>query len=352
MQLRLLLCSFFIGAISLSNAQLGGTYTYSFLKLPASPVVAALGGDAVARVDSDINQPYFNPAVLNKEHHNQLSFNTGLYYSGINFGYVGYGRHFEQKGFTIGGGLQYISYGEFTRRDVTGADQGKFRAGEYALNLMYSQKLTDRIKGGFGMKLISSSFESYNSIGLAMDVGAVYSDTSGLFTLGAVIQNVGAQLSTYSGREQEPLPLNIKIGMVKELENAPFRFYVVAHNLQQWDIRYNDPAASENSNLFNDTTAAAEGEGSQVGDILLRHFIVGAEILLGDNIRVRAGYNHLRRQELKLSSRAGLTGFSFGAGIHISKFKIDYSLANYHLAGATHQFSVSTNLGDFIPQLN
>lgn len=351
MKLRLLSVSFFILSTVLVSAQLGGSYTYAFLKLPASPVVAALGGDAVARVDGDINQTYFNPAVLNPQHHNQVSFNTALYYSGINFGYLGYGRSYEDKGFSVGAGVQYITYGEFTRRDVNGTDQGKFSAGEYAINLMYSQQIYDRIRGGITLKLINSSLESYNSVGIGADIGAVYTDTSGRFSIGAVIQNIGGQLTSYGGIEREPIPLNIKIGIVRELENAPFRFYILAHNLQKFDIRYDDPTEERGLSAFADTATAGQ-EQSHLGDKIVRHFIVGTEVLLGDNIRLRIGYNHMRRQELKLSTRAGLTGFSFGAGIRISKFKLDYSLANYHLAGSSHQFSITSNLGDFIPSLN
>jgi hypothetical protein len=55
----------------------------------------------------------------------------------------------------------------------------------------------------------------------------------------------------------------------------------------------------------------------------------------------------MRRQELRSANRAGISGFSFGAGIKIKMFRFDYGLASFHAVGPTHQFSVATNIGSF-----
>ncbi|HEX3009536.1 MAG TPA: hypothetical protein VHO90_18170, partial [Bacteroidales bacterium] len=61
---------------------------------------------------------------------------------------------------------------------------------------------------------------------------------------------------------------------------------------------------------------------------------------------VRAGYNYQRRKEMTIASKTGMVGFSFGFGIKISRFNIEYGRAAYHLAGASNHFSIGLNLDE------
>ncbi len=79
----------------------------------------------------------------------------------------------------------------------------------------------------------------------------------------------------------------------------------------------------------------------------MRHLIFGVEFIPFENFYLRAGYNYQRRQELKISSRVAMVGFSYGFGIKISKFHLSYGRATYHLAGASNHFSISTNFSSF-----
>ena len=62
------------------------------------------------------------------------------------------------------------------------------------------------------------------------------------------------------------------------------------------------------------------------------------------------GYNHQRRQELKLKedSKSGMVGFSFGFGIKIKKFQFDFARSIYSLAGASNHIGITTKLSDFV----
>lgn len=331
-------------------AQLGGSRALNYLQLPPSARVGALGGSLISVQDDDVNQVVLNPGSLTEKMHNQLSFNTAFYFAGINFGYLGYARHSKKWNTTLGGGIQYMSYGEFDRTDVTGQSMGAFRAGEYALYLSAARQY-ERIQYGASLKVLYSQYESYQSIGVAADLGMTYVDSSGRFMIGAVVRNVGYQLSPFIPGQRENLPFDIQFGIARELEHVPFRLTVVVHNLQRADIRYNDPNQQQEQTFFGIDSSQAEGEKSFLVDQIARHLIFGGEFLFGENFRLRIGYNHMRRQELRLADRAGLAGFSFGAGIRISKFRLDYGVARYHLAGASHHLSLTTRLHDFIPGL-
>ncbi len=339
-----------IALVQLAWAQLGGSRTYSFLNLTPSARVAALGGSAIPVVDDDVSQVMLNPGALNPEMHNKLSLSTALYYADINFGYMGYAHHVDKWNTTLAGGVQYISYGTFDRINVQGFGQGQFKAAEYALYLSASRTY-ERIRYGATLKFITSNMEQYSSTGVALDLGATYVDSTGRFMVGAVVRNLGTQLTTYTPDNREPLPLNISVGIARQLEHLPVRFVAVFHNLQQFDIRYDDPNVEEEQDFLGIDSLNASTESNYTFDKIARHAIISAEFLLGKNLRFRVGYNHMRRQELKLSTRAGLTGFSLGFGLRISKFHLDYSMALYHMAGSSHQFTLATNLGDFIPGL-
>ena len=81
----------------------------------------------------------------------------------------------------------------------------------------------------------------------------------------------------------------------------------------------------------------------------MRHFTFGTEILLSENFQLRIGYNHQRRQELKLrdDSKSGMVGFSFGFGVKIKKFRLDYARSIYSLAGASNHIGIAIRLNDF-----
>ncbi|MFM8917395.1 MAG: hypothetical protein ACKOGP_06600, partial [Bacteroidota bacterium] len=67
-------------------------------------------------------------------------------------------------------------------------------------------------------------------------------------------------------------------------------------------------------------------------DKVLRHVVIGSEILLSRNFHIRAGYNFQRRKELGVESRMSTVGLSWGFGFRISKFMLIYRRADYHLA--------------------
>lgn len=334
----------------LLHAQLGGSRAFNYLQLPPSARVSALGGSLIPVQDDDVNQVVLNPGSLSPKMHNQLSFSNAFYFAGINFGYVGFAHHSDRWNTTLGGGIQYMAYGKFDRTDVSGNTMGSFKAADYALYLS-AGRTYERIQYGASLKFLYSQYESYRSVGVAADIGMTYVDTTGRFMIGAVVRNIGYQLSPFYPDHRENLPFDIQFGIAQKLEHVPFRFSVVVHNLQSPDIRYSDPNNQPDNTFFGLDSTQTEKEKTYIADKIARHLIFGGEFLFGDNFRLRIGYNHLRRQELKVGDRAGLGGFSFGVGIRISKFKLDYSLARYHLAGASNQLTLTTNLQDFIPGL-
>lgn len=335
------------GAFSTASAQVGGGSTYKFLDLPVSARVGALGGSAIATKDDDINLTFQNPSLLDSSMSNKLTLSYINYFSDVNFGYVGFGKHFSKVG-TFSAGMQFISYGKFTAADETGVITGDFKAGEYALNFGYARPIDTLFSIGANLKTIYSDLAGYTSVGSALDLSSTYHNSKRQITAAIVVKNIGMQFKTYSGGDREPLPFEIQAGFSKKPRHVPFRFSVIGQHLQKWNLQYDDPLDPK---LTVDPLTGEEIKQSKVKDIAdntMRHLVFGGEFLLTKNFHIRLGYNYQRRKELQVTGRPGMTGISFGLGLKISKFHLSYGRASYHLAGASNHFTLTTNLSDFV----
>lgn len=322
------------------SAQIGGRHVFDFLNVTPSARIAGLGGFNVANRDHDVNFAYQNPGLLTDSMHKQLSLSVVNYLSDITFGYMGYAHHFDKVG-TIHGGLQYVNYGKFIQADDYGNITGTYGGTDLAFVGGYA-RAWKRFDYGVNVKLISSNIGGYNAWGAGFDLGASYHSKDELLCAGLVFKNMGGQISTYTPTGiKEPLPFQIQAGFSYKLKYMPMRFNVTAHNLQTPILIF--PSTEQEVDINGNPIAPKK----QIGHKIASHFIISPEFILGKNLRMRFGYNHLRRYELRSQNRAGLAGFSLGAGIRISYFTFDYCYAGYNAVGGSHQFSLSTNLNRF-----
>lgn len=327
-----------------ANAQIGGQNIYRFLNLPNSARVLALGGSSIAIRDDDVNMAYQNPGLINSSMANRASLTFVDYFSGINFGNAAYAFNIKSAG-TAAVSIQYINYGKFDLTDNTGAINGEFTAGEYCINTGFARKIDTLFNVGVNLKTIFSNLETYNSFGMALDLGASYMSKDKLFEASILVKNFGYQFKSYTTGNRESLPTELQFGLSKKLKHVPLRFSLVATNLQQPNLTYNDPAKPEQSidPITGDTVINKIG----IGNKIMRHAIFGAEFNISKSIAFRIGYNYQRRQELKVDTRLGTVGISWGLGIKIYKFSISYARSAYHLAGSPNQVTLSAKLSEF-----
>lgn len=326
----------------------GGQHAFEFLRLPQSPHISALGGINVSNGSPDVSLALQNPSLMRPGLHNQLGVAYNNYYAGISVTNLQYGYHVEKLNTSFVLGLQHVGYGDLTRTDASGNTLGSLTARDVALSLGAARQYGERWRYGASLKFVSSVLDDKSALGLLTDVGVTYYDTAKGITIGIVAKNVGVMLDKYNpDNSAEPLPFDLQLGFSKRFAHLPLRFNATAHHLYEWDVRYNNPADVEASNLFGsaDTTAR---EKSYFADKLFRHLIFGADILIGKRITVTAAYNHLRRGELSLKDRTALAGFSFGATVDLNKLQVQYARNYFHLAGATNEFGLNLSLGRLV----
>jgi hypothetical protein len=242
-----------------------------------------------------------------------------------------YSRSYQGIG-NFAAGLTYLNYGTFTEADPSGVITGDFTAAEYAFLMIYSRKIDSLFSVGVSFKPILSQLEKYTSFGFAFDIGASFHNYSRLFTAGLVIKNAGYQVTSYAGEPHQKLPFEIQAGISQRLAHAPFRFSLTLTHLEKFDLtyQYQQPVTSEE----------AETQASEFMENLMRHVVIGTEIIPHKNFYLSLGYNYKRRQELKVDQKGSSVGFSWGFGINTSWMNIEFGRATYHLAGSSTHLSV------------
>lgn len=287
---------------------------YEFLRLDTSPRAAAVAGSFVANND-DPNVIFYNPAGINHLQGLPVSFSFTKHLLDVNSASLVASKEFEGVG-KFGAAIQYMNYGDFTKADEAGNNLGSFSAGDFALILGYGNKLGDNFYYGANVKLIYSKLADVSSTAGAIDLGLQLEIPETKWNFGFSILNLGSQFSSYYDFKED-LPLDIRLGFSKQLENLPLKFF--------WSF-----------NKLNENQDSFFKRFTQI--------TFGGEFKLGQSMRLRFGYDNEKRKELKLGSSAGLAGFNLGLGFAIKSYNIDYGFTSLGLIGAIHRFGISTSL--------
>jgi hypothetical protein len=346
---------FLLSLIILANfqfvrAQTGGKSVYSFLNLPASARVAALGGNLVSANDDDVSNGYNNPALLNPSMHNHVSLSAASLFAGARYGYVAYVYNNKKLG-TMSGGILFSDYGKFDYTDTYAEPNGSvFYAADYNLVLGWAKPIDSLFTVGVNLKTIYSVYEMYRSVALAADIGVAYTSKDKSFTSALLMKSVGRQIKPFVEDHPESLPFDIQFGLSKKFAHVPFRFFLTADHLTKYDLTYYDGSVSSSSGIG----LTSEPQDSSIldkalkySDRIMRHLVLGGEMKITKNFNLKIGYNYLRRKELGLSSKMGTIGFSWGFGFDSSKFSLAFGRATYHQAGATNNLTVSLKISEF-----
>jgi hypothetical protein len=322
-------------------SQIGGSKVFSFVTIPVSPRAASLGGSAMAINDDDISLAAQNPALYTVKTDGKLTFDYINYVADISLGDVSYSHYIEHVGM-VAGGIEYLNGGKNVLADENGYQYGNFNSSEYAFHLSYARSFDSSLTIGATIKPVVSHIESYTSTGLLADIGISYTTSDKLLTTSILARNFGAQLTAYDS-QLGSVPFEVQLGVSKKLAYAPFRFSMVLQQLQK-------PKLKEDQTNFSDVGIDKQENKTteEFIDYALRHLILGVEFLPTKNFFLRAGLDYNRRQNLKLSDKPGSAGFSWGFGFKISKFRFAYANSRYHISGPSHQFSITTNLNDFL----
>jgi hypothetical protein len=323
-------------------SQIGGTQDFSFLLFRKYAKVEALGGELVSDRGRDVNSFWNNPASPTSDVSNWASFSYFPFYSGIKNYMVNFSIDQKKTGIWSGG-LNYTDYGSFQGKDDAGNDLGEFSVSSYYTGLSYTYAVEPFAIGGT-LKLAHSKIGEYNSTGIFLDLGGQFFHPDKDWVIGLAIQNIGFPVSLYyPGQDFNP-PLDIQLGTSFKPEHMPFRFSITAYSLYKYDIVYLDP----NSSKKLDANGNEVVDEKSTFDKVASHFVLGGEFVFSEKFNLRLGYNHLRRSELKIEERSGLSGFSFGFMAKVKSFTFEYTRSFYHVTGGRNLFTIQLNMNPLL----
>ena len=303
---------FFASPVYLSVFAQSEIPAFDFLRVETGAKASSLAG-AFDTYTDDPNAMFYNPASLSTITNNKISAGFGKYLLDMNFGTLAYAQKYKDIGW-FGIGVKYFDYGSFDRADETGTPTGEtFNANDLMVSVGYGNFIYERINYGLTVKYIYSGIAEYKSSAIAMDFGMQYHMPESQLSLSFGVLNLGAQLSSYISTK-EKLPLDIRVGVSKRLEHTPVRLNVTFSKL------------------------------NESREKLIQHikaFSIGAEFIFSDYVSARLGYDNESRQDMKLGTSLGISGFSTGLGIRFAdKYVFDYSLNSLGKVGSTHRVNL------------
>ena len=311
-------------------SQLGGTHSFDFLNLNTNPRSIALGGYIPSVIDGDINIGIYNPSLINPLMINNIVFNYTPYYADIIYGNVGYGFNFSNINFLSS--LKFINYGELLETNEFGQEIGYFNAGEYVFSLGVGKLILDSLlRVGVNYKMAYSSLYDVSSLSVLFDFAATYRVPYNDILFSLIIKNLGYQLIPYYAGNRESLPFEILLGFSNKLKHVPLRWHLTFQHLEQPDLNFNNSNSQIPLN-------------NNFGYSILKHIVLGAEILFHQNVSLFLGYNNRKRVEMSLEERRGLVGFSCGFLFKIQRFQFSYSRNLHHYSNPINSFGIITNL--------
>lgn len=309
-----ILMALFCMALSAQESQT----QYNFLRLPVSAHAAALGGDNISIIEDDPTLTFLNPALLGSVSDKTLNLNFMTYMEGVITGSASFSRVVNEKA-SWAAMAHYIDYGTMKETDANNIQTGDFSARDIALSGAFSYTLAKNLVGGITAKFITSYIGHYNSIAVGVDLGINYYNPDNEWSLSAVAKNLGGELKAYD-EEYGSMPIDVQIGATKRLANSPIRLSASLVDLNHWNYKF------------------------------INHWVVGVDLLLGEQFYLAAGYNFRRANEMKIvandeekGSSHG-AGLSLGAGLQLDRFKLNFAYGKYHVSSSSLLINLSYSL--------
>lgn len=309
----LFLMMLFAVAASAQESQTG----YNFLRIPVSAHAAALGGENITIIEDDPSLMFSNPALLASVSDKSINLNFMTYMAGATTASASFNRIIKEKA-SVAVMAQYMDYGKMKEVDENNVQQGEFSAKDIAISGVLSYILNDRLVGGITAKFITSYIGDYSSMAVGIDLGLNYYDPDRDWSVSLVAKNLGGQIKVYN-EEYEKMPFDLQAGVSKKFASLPFRVSATLVGLTDWDYG------------------------------LINHLVIGADVILSQQIYLAAGYNFRRADQMAISSGADEesshgAGWSFGAGLQLDRFKLQLGYGKYHVSSSSLLVNVTYSL--------
>ncbi len=210
---------------------------------------------------------------------------------------------------TLGGFVNYVSFGQNLQTTADGSTQSNFDAYELVADLTYSTRLSQNAGLGVNAKFIysalsqgvTSSGEKSDGIAAsyAVDLGFLQHNLGGIngLSLGVVMQNMGPAVFYVDQAQSDPIPFTWKIGLAYNLISTPnHRLTVETDANREAFYRYGDQAAPVWIGAWKELVyPGGSDQGYSVAETWMQNlrrtvYDMGAEYVYAKVVALRAGY--------------------------------------------------------------
>lgn len=256
------------------------------------------------------------------------------------------------KNQAIGGSIRYFSLGSITFTDINGNVTGNYNPNEFAVDVVYSRKLTDYLSGGMALRYVFSNLtQGVNIQGantqpgqtVAADVSAYYQkpdlelgSRTGKLAFGVNISNIGGKMRYSDNAARDFIPINLRLGsgltlnldqynsvtiladFNKLLVPTPPIFFKdsIGSDGKQIIDRGKDPERPVVEGMFGSFNDAPDGFGEELREIT---YSAGFEYWYDKLLAFRAGYFY------EAPSKGNRQFVTLGAGLRYNVFGVDFA---------------------------
>lgn len=271
----------------------------------------------------------------------------------INLGYLSWYKKMKKRQ-TIGGSLRYFSLGNIIFTDIVGNTVGQFNPNEFAIDLAYARKFSNRWSGGLALRYIFSNLTgsidvqgtpSFPGQSVAADISAYYADNTlklggrkAAYGFAVAITNIGNKISYTKTADRNFIPINLRLGNALKLKLDDYNSITFTFDVNKLLVP-TPPVRDKNDNTkilagkennvpvvtgmlqsFYDAPGVLKADGSR--NVLkeeLREINPsgGVEYNYNNVFMVRGGYFH------EHATKGNRRYFTLGAGLKFNVFTLD-----------------------------
>ncbi len=292
-----------------------GSVGFNFLNLGYSARATGMG-TAYTAMANDAQAVFGNPGGLALVKNISLNFTHTSYLVDTKYEAISGAYTIEDIG-TFAVGIVILDYGDIIETEFPSVGDTDPRTGnilkatDFSFGVSFARKLSDNFSMGGTVKYFKEDLTGITASGFAFDVGTIFDLGYRNIKIGAAMTNFGPE-AKFSGNgfdgQDVTLPQSFRIGFSMDSRS------------------YND-----NENLLIVSSVDLLKNADTVQRLAL-----GTEITISKTLMLRGGYI------LGFDEAA----YSFGAGVHVAKFKIDYSVSKLDDFDTTdiQRFSVGIEL--------
>ena len=311
-----------------------GTAGAQELLIPVSARGLAISGADVSGI-SGLDAIFYNPAGFgSSKFGTEAMFSYMNYIADIGFSFAAVGVNLGDLG-SLAFSIRTLDFGEIPVTTIENpyGNGVTFSPSYFVGGITYSNALTDRIRVGINVNLISETIIRTSASGMSFDAGIQYSSLAGVdgLKMGVVLRNLGAQIK-FDGEDL------LRIAEDPNSQRGT-QFYKI--DAASFELPSQLEIGTSYTYLFDESYKGTIAASFQNNNFANDEYRFGGEFVFNNLFFLRGGYAYV--SENSDNSDESIWGPTFGLGVNIDtgvNIIVDYAYRTVDYFDANHMFTV------------